>query len=314
MDLLKSNYVNPAALNDQEMNRATLQGLLDRLAPGVSIFAKPPQDPAANPFLAEILDGRVGYFRLGTLSKANLDELDAALQDFNSKLLKSMVLDLRETPESSDFDMAGEAIKRFCPKGKVLFTVKKAGGKQDRLVTSNQDPSFQGLLIVLVDKETAGAGEVVAAVLRLYSNAMVIGHNTAGEAVEFSDLPLHSGKILRVAVAEVVVPGNISIFPNGVKPDLAVEMSAADKSEIMKQSRGKGGISQFVFETERVHLNEAALVAGRNPEIDAIEAAQRSKASGERTKAPLRDAVLQRAVDFVTSIGIYETKPGQSAK
>jgi len=314
MDLLKSNYVNPAALSDQEMSRATLQGLLDRLAPGISIFSQPPQIPEAAPTFTEILDGRIGYFRLGSLSKTNLDELDVALQEFNGKALKSMVLDLRATPESSDFDMAGEVIKRFCPKGKVLFTVKKTGAKQERIVTSNQDPSFQGILIVMADKDTAGAGEVVAAVLRLYTKAMVIGHTTAGEAVEFSDLPLHSGKILRVAVAEVVPPGNVSIFPDGVKPDLAVEMPVADKLEIFKRSREKGGMGPFVFETERVHLNEAALVAGRNPEIDAIEAAQRTKAAGEHTKVPLRDVVLQRAVDFVTSIGIYESKPGEAAK
>jgi hypothetical protein len=54
-------------------------------------------------------------------------------------------------------------------------------------------------------------------------------------------------------------------------------------------------------------MNEAALVAGTNPELDAIQATQ--KAKGEKPKAALRDAVLQRAVDFITTIAIYERKP-----
>ena len=44
-----------------------------------------------------------------------------------------------------------------------------------------------------------------------------------------------------------------------------------------------------------------------NPELDAAQAAQKNKS--ER-KALLRDAVLQRAVDFITTIAIYEKKPG----
>lgn len=306
--MLKGNYINPGALSELELSRATLQGLIDRLSPGVSILAQPPANPEASPFMAEVLDDGIGYLRVGSLAKGNIDEMDAALQSFNAKSLKSVVLDLRATPPGSEFDMAAEVIKRFCPKGKVLFTVKKINAKQERIITSNQDPSFQGLFIVLVDKENAGAAEVIAAVLRIYANAMVIGQNTSGQAVEFSDLALHSGKILRVAVAEVVLPGNVPIFPKGVKPDIAVQMSAEDEREIMKRSLEKGGISQFVFETERTHMNEAALVAGRNPELDALEAAQHAKVAGEKPKPPLRDVVLQRAVDFVTSVGIYENR------
>jgi len=306
LNLLKGNYINPSALNDQELSRATLQGLIDRLAPGVSVFSQPPQDAAPNPFLAEILDDRIGYLRLGSLTKANLDQMDAALQNINSKMLKSVVLDLRATTGGSDFDLAAEVIKRFAPKGKVLFTIKKTSAKQERIITSNQDQSFQGLVVVLVDKDTAGAGEVIAAVLRIYVNAMIIGQNTPGQAVEFSDLPLPSGKILRVAVAEVVLPGNISIFPNGVKPDLAVAMAPETKKEIFRVSEEKG-VSQFVFETERMHMNEASLVAGTNPELDAYQAAQRAKTT-ERPKPPIRDVVLQRGVDLITTIGIYEPK------
>jgi C-terminal processing protease CtpA/Prc len=304
LNLLKANYVNPAALTDLELSRATLQGLITLLAPGVSIMAQPPEIKAESPFRAEVLDDRIGYLRMGSLVKGNIDEMDAALQSFNTKSLKSVVLDLRATPAGSDFDSAAEVIKRFCPKGKLLFTVMKTSAKQERSITSNQDPSFHGLLIVLADRDTMGGGEVIAAVLRNQAKAMIIGQDTAGQAVEYSDLKLTGGKILRVAVAEVVMPGNVSIFPKGVKPDLPVEMTEADKQEVMRVGLGKEGVSPLVFETERTHMNEAALVAGKNPEIDALEAAQRYR-FGERTKAPLRDTVLQRAVDLVTTLGVY---------
>lgn len=302
INLLKSNYLNPDALSGQEMERATLQGLILRLAPGVSILQAQQAPPAVpGPFRAEILDDRIGYLRLGALSKDTAGEMDAALKNFSDKSLKSVVIDLRATPDSPDFDSAAEIVKRFCPKGKMLFTIKRPNAKQERIFTSNQDPQFQGVIAVLVDGETAGAPEVIASVLRTQARALVIGETTRGQAVEYSDLPLRDGRILHVAEAMVVLPGNITIFPEGVKPDIVVRMSTEEKNEIMKQSLEKG-ISRFVFETERPRMNEAALVAGINPELDVLEAAQGKK---QKPKPTLRDPVLQRAVDFITTVGFY---------
>jgi len=88
---------------------------------------------------------------------------------------------------------------------------------------------------------------------------------------------------------------------------LAVEVSARDEAEVLKLGLEKG-VGGLVFETERERLNEAALVAGTNPEIDAEEAAQRDGSGNEDAKAPLYDTVLQRAVDLVTTIRIFGGK------
>src|SRR5207245_1919018 len=113
-------------------------------------------------------------------------------------------------------------------------------------------PAFQGLMAVLVDGDTAGGAEALAGALRFYDKALIIGQPTSGRAVEYSDLPLPSGKVLRVAVTEAVLPENRLLFPEGVKPDLPVEMSMADKRQIFQLSAEKG-MGQFIYETERPH-------------------------------------------------------------
>ena len=308
--LLKENYIKPDALSEAEQRRATVQGLLDRLAPGAAIVESGPNNQStASPFRAQILDNRIGYIRLGAISPENVGELDASLQKFTSSNLSSLVLDLRATPSGSDFEQTAEICRRFCPKGKVLFSVKKPNIKQEQILTSKDDPKFKGILVALVDRHTAGNAEVIAAVLRTHVNAMVIGQQTRGEAAEYSEFPLSNGQALRVAVAEVSLPDSAPVFPGGVKPDLAVDVLEETTEKLLKQELEKG-VSEFVFESERPHMNEAALVAGTNPEIDAAQQAQKNKA--ERTAPPLRDVVLQRAVDFITTIAIYERKPGQA--
>jgi hypothetical protein len=79
-------------------------------------------------------------------------------------------------------------------------------------------------------------------------------------------------------------------------------MSMADKRQIFQASTDKG-MAAFVYETERPHLNEAALMAGTNPELDSAE--QRRNRGFD--KIP-RDGVLQRALDLITSLEIFQRR------
>jgi hypothetical protein len=88
-----------------------------------------------------------------------------------------------------------------------------------------------------------------------------------------------------------------------VKPDLPVEMSIADKRQIFRLT-GEKGMTPFVYETERPHLNEAALIAGTNPELDIPDAQRRNRGQ----KQPARDSIVQRALDVVTSLEIYQKR------
>ena len=307
VQLLKSNYINPEALNETELNRAMLTGVLSRLRGGAILLPEKPADASetTNPFHGELLDGHVGYLRLGALTTPNLQAMDGMLQTFAGKKPDAVVLDLRASPATNNFALAAEFAKRFCAKGKLLFSLRKSTAKQERTFMSDRDAAYQGLMIVLADGDTAGPAEAIAGAMRVYNKALLIGQPTAGRAVEFSDLPLNGGRMLRVAVAEAVLPENRPLFPGGLKPDLPVAMSPAEKRLVFQQSL-QGGMGPFIFENERPHMNEAALLAGRNPEIEALDAAQRRARAAEKPQA--RDPVLQRAVDVVTSLAIYQQR------
>jgi hypothetical protein len=307
IQLLKNNYIKPEALNETELSRAAFEGILKRLGSGVILLsdsAAEPAEPAA-PFYGEILDGHIAYLRLGALNRPNLEALDANLQTFAAKKVDAVVLDFRASPAANDFALAAEFAKRFCPKDKPLFTLRKTTARQERTFTCDREPAYQGLMIVLADGDTAGAAEAIAGVIRIYDKALIIGQQTAGRAVEYTDLKLPSGKVLRVAVGEAVLPEGRPLFPGGLKPDVPVEMSGAEKREIFVSSREKG-MMPFVTQTSRPHLNEAALISGKNPELEAMEAAQKRGRGPEKTT--VHDPVLQRALDLVTSIGIFQKK------
>jgi hypothetical protein len=306
--LLKSNFTNPDAITDIELNRATVEGLLVRLPRGVMLLPGKENVPTAAPsaFYGEVIAGSIGYVRLGSLNSANLQALDKSLSNFGGKKVNALIVDLRASQATDDLVLAAEFAKRFCPRGKTIFTLHKPAGRQDRGFNSDRDPAFRGLVMVLADGDTAGAAEAIAAALRFYDKALVIGQPTAGRAAEYSDLPLPTGKILRLAVAEMISPEGRSLFPEGVKPDLPVEMSLADKRQIFQLS-GEKGMNPFVYEAGRQHMNEAALLAGTNPEVEAAEAAQQRRGQSQE-KPPPHDPVLQRALDVITSLEVYQKR------
>jgi len=304
VDAIKRQFLNGDKTTDAAMQRALLEGLLRRLDPGAELIdSRQQQQDEGTPFLAEILDDHIGYIRLGSMEAGVLPQMDAVLTGFDPKKVDAVILDLREAAHGGSYEVAADIARRFCAKGKLLFTVQKPSAKQERIFTSNQDPAFQGVIVVLTDADTSGPAEALAATLRQNAGAMIIGAPTKGGAAEFYDNELAGNLILRVAIAQVIVPEAGPIFPGGVKPDVAIALPADVQAQIFRESKEKG-VSMFVYDVERKRLNEAALVANTNPEIDSVQTIQRERGKGN----PLRDGVLQRAVDLVTAINFYKAK------
>jgi|SanBayMetagenome_1026888.scaffolds.fasta_scaffold02660_2 hypothetical protein len=288
---LRQQHVEAEAIDDAAMLRATLRGLLAGLHPGAELTGNEIPAAAAAPFLSEILGEDTGYIRLGSLSTENITRLDAALGEFREKKVDAVVLDLRATPDSDDFELAAQAAERFVPQGAPLFSFSGAGGK---VFTAGGQRGFSGVVAVVVDADTSGAAEALAASLRRHIRAMIVGEPTSGRAVQFAAIDLGDGHRLRLAVAEAQVEGLPGIYPRGLEPDLEVEQDATTRDAILAAAE-KNGVAAFVFQPEREQLNEAALVAGTNPEIS----------GSEENSASLVDRPLQSAVDLVTAIRLF---------
>jgi hypothetical protein len=298
LDALNTHFVEADSL-EEASRPALLEGLLGRIAPGAELVEENAvvDEQKPFPFLAEILDGKVGYIRPGALDAATLTQMDSSLANFSEKGVGALVLDLRGIPSVAGYDTCAKFAQRFAPKGAVLFTIEKPGAKQERIVTSDGLPVYQGLLVVLVDSQTRNAAEVLAASLRETAKAMVVGEATAGEAVEFSDFPLGGGRSLRVAVSRVSLPAGGALFPKGVQPDIPVRLDVESRDRIFELA-SKEGVGRFTLDPAPPRMNEAALVANTNPEI-----------GGEATSSAsptLRDSVLQRALDLVTAIEFFK--------
>lgn len=313
--VLRRDYIRRDELTFEELNRAALQGLIERLHAGASIIATKSDVKAAQPHVhAEFIAPDIAYLRPETLSEGEATLVESELQKIVEKKAKHLILDLRATKLPGSFDEAALALQCFVPSGELIFKMKQIGRDDADLFVSKRNPLWTGRVVVLVDAETSNAAEAVAAVLQNRGRALVIGEPTRGAAVRFTDVKLDESATLRYASAEMMLPDNSTVFKKGVSPAIVAKASMTEKRKVIEGSRG-ASLKPFILDRVRPRYNEHALVHGGNPEID--DYVKRSKGQPlPGDEGQVRDVVTQRALDLLqvndfVSASKLPTKPAK---
>ncbi|MCP5558382.1 MAG: hypothetical protein H7A55_11575 [Verrucomicrobiaceae bacterium] len=297
--ILRQEYIRRDELTFDELNRAALQGLLDRLKSGANLI---PLEISGTKkvdekVVAEKLTPSIGLLRPHALTLGSASVIEKHLAEFEIQGIRHLVLDLRYPGEPGDFDVAAAVVDLFVPEGQVLFKLKQIGQTSADLRLSTRPAAWSGSIVILADADTTNVGETIAAVLHHRKQALVVGALTQGATVRYETLPIDSQWALRFARAEMLLDDDTSLFTRGITPDLRVDLSAAAKHQMFAQTTSSV-IDATVKEKARPRYNEAALVSGKNPELESY--IRRSKGEDiENDQLPVRDTVLQRALDMI---------------
>ena len=302
--MLRQHYLEKDTLSLDLLNRIALRGLLDYLGTGAELV---PEERARSEgsgepelrLVSELLTDEVAYVRPASLSGEELKRFDSVLVGFQRSPAKALVLDLRCPGGADHFRNAGDFASRFLAAGTSLFRLERpddAEGVQEFKARKGQ--VWTKRTVILVDQDTSPAGEVLAACLRSQLGSLIVGNTTAGRTAEYEEVPIGNGGLLRYAVAEVMVTGDPpeKTFGAGVRPDIECSLQREVKVSLFAAAQSSG-VLPLVFEVERPRLNEAALVAGKNPELE--QGLPGSDLSPE-PKVEL-DPVIQSALDVIAA-------------
>lgn len=221
--LVRSNL---AGVTDADLDRAAVNGLLAGLD-GKVLLEGGASNPATNLVpvsRVRVLDKNIGYVRISRVSDGLPSELASALRGLNStNELKGLVLDLRYAL-GSDFAAAAAVADLFVARERPLLDWGAGSARARTKANALTLP-----LAVLVNHETTGAAEALAAVLREVGAGLVLGDATAGRAMIMQDFPLKNGQHLLVATRPVKLGDSTELSVRGVVPDIQVTVDAADE-------------------------------------------------------------------------------------
>lgn len=132
---------------------------------------------------AFMIDKETGYLKLGDFSETSNDEVGVALKSLSEKGMKRLILDLRDNP-GGPLEQAIRISNRFLPKGELIAFTKgrTPGSNEEYRATENSDHTRQPL-VVLVNRGSASASEIVSGALQDHDRGLIVGETTFGKAL-----------------------------------------------------------------------------------------------------------------------------------
>jgi carboxyl-terminal processing protease len=182
-------------------------------------------------------EDHIGYLRIVQFGEQTFAELQAALGRLSQNGARALVLDLRNNPGGL-LDAATDTCDLFIDQGAIVSTRGRDGQVRKQYWASGQAPYPNLPLVVLVDRFSASASEIVAACLQDHRRAIVVGERTYGKGTVQNVIPVEGGKsILRLTIASYWRPSGKNIHrlktseatdPWGVAPDPGFEIKLTD--------------------------------------------------------------------------------------
>jgi carboxyl-terminal processing protease len=246
----------------------------------------------------------IGYVRLRQFQEDSADELENALNDLGHQGMAAMIFDLRNNPGGL-LNSAVEVADKFLEKGKLIVYTEGRKKNQDMRFVAHQDfthPNYP--MAVLVNHGSASASEIVAGALQAHSRAIIVGTQTYGKGSVQSVIPLSDNSGLRLTTALYYTPDGRSIHEKGITPDIVVGAEAMSKvSEEKEQEPLEEGEPQKDTPAEEPTKG--------NPPEEQKEQGKKEEPSGNEVEQLLKqDLQLQRAVDVLKGILIFEKQKG----
>jgi len=182
--------------------------------------------------------GNIGYIRLNQFSANASKEMKDAIQNLEAKKVSGYILDLRSNPGGLLYASI-EIAQMWMNKGTIVFTIDRQG-TQDKQV-ANGSALTNKPLVVLVDKGSASASEILSGALQDNKRAILVGNQTFGKGLVQSVQPLKSGSGLAVTIAKYHTPSGKDINKHGIDPDVKVELTDAQRQDLWLRERDKLG-------------------------------------------------------------------------
>ena len=169
--------------------------------------------------------GMVGYLKLNVFTDTSDRQLHAALVELLDSGIDRLVLDLRDNPGgaldatvniASEFLSGGVVVRTQAPDEDTDYPVEFGG------IATDADLE----IVVLVNRGSASASEVLSAALQERDRALIIGENTFGKNTVQQRFGLSNGGALKLTVARWVTADGADFGGDGVTPDITAEIDA----------------------------------------------------------------------------------------
>ena len=156
---------------------------------------------------ADVLGDGIAYVRLERFTRGAGDELALVIKDMRLKGdIKGMILDLRDNPGGL-LDVAVNVVEKFVPKGSLVVSTRGRKPESEKKYVATEEPMLPDVpLVVLVNRNSASASEIVAGAIQDLDRGILLGTRSFGKGLVQTVAALPYNTQLKITTAKYYTP------------------------------------------------------------------------------------------------------------
>ena len=196
---------------------------------------------------SKVLNQKIGYIRINQFRDTTALDVEKTFDKFAQEEIEGLILDLRSNPGGllrSAVDIASS----FLPPNKLIVYTKGKRPREDHLTIEGKGkPLAKNLpLIVLVNRGSASASEIVAAAIKDHQRGLILGERTFGKASVQQIFPLGNDAAVKLTVAHYYSPKGMDIHKVGITPNLEDPWFSRTETQMLSQLVNHQSINDFL--------------------------------------------------------------------
>ena len=153
-----------------------------------------------------MLSDKIGYVKLSSFSQTAFNSVKQAFEELKGKGMETAILDLRDNGGGLLME-AIRIVNLFVPKGQLIVSTKGRLKEENRAYKTREKPIFPEMrLVVLINKRSASASEIVAGSLQDLDRAIVVGGQSYGKGLVQRTYDLKYGSKLKLTISKYYTP------------------------------------------------------------------------------------------------------------
>lgn len=169
---------------------------------------------------SRMLTSDIGYLKLSQFSLTSAAEFKKNLTSLEDQGMQKLVIDLRGNP-GGYLSAAINIAENFIAEGPIVHVKNKYSIEQSYSAHGGTDRDLP--IVVLVNKNSASAAEILTGALKDYDKAVVLGENSFGKGTVQQLIDLQNGGHLKLTIEEYFTPDHHKMNGVGIQPDIKVE-------------------------------------------------------------------------------------------
>ncbi|WP_191014321.1 S41 family peptidase [Treponema zioleckii] len=262
--------------------------------------------------------GSIGYMRLIEFTPNTVTRVQEALDSFKKNKATGLIIDLRNNPGGL-ITSVSDIANKFIDSGVIVSTKSRLAFENQEFKASKMKTTWGSStpIVVLINKGSASASEILSGALKDYKLAYLVGQRTYGKGSVQQVLPLSSTDGIKLTMARYYTPSDVNIDKIGIPPDREIlfpvlsEEGEKQSLELIKSNEIETYVENHPNMSEKQIAEYANVLKAKYPDIDSASLRKLVRNQNNRLKGAMLydldyDVQLNEALKILEKEDFYK--------